>query len=218
MRRAYPSIPTRPLPWLASLVLVAWAASAAPLGGPVAASDPTSLVTGDVLVLVEREMLRDLVLEHRRADPLASREHLVRVIQQEAASAGVDPLLVAAIVARESSFRSQAVSSVGAVGLMQLRPFVARDVARRVDLSWREGETLRRPRANVRLGVAYYLELVERFDGDVRLALAAYNRGPTRLAAELRRGEFTGSRYAGRVLELYRELDARRRGRLGVAS
>jgi soluble lytic murein transglycosylase-like protein len=218
MRSAYRSIPNRPLPWLASLALVVWGAAVAPLGGPVAGDDPTRLVTREVLALVEREMLRDLVLEHRRAAPLASREHVVQVIQQEASSAGVDPLLVAAIVARESSFRSHAVSSAGAVGLMQLRPFVARDVALRTNLSWREGETLQRPRANVRLGVAYYLELVERFDGDVRLALAAYHRGPTRVAGELRRGEFTGSRYAGRVLELYRELDARRRGRLGVAS
>jgi len=180
----------------------------------VALDDPALLFSSEAFARVEREMLRDLVLEHRRSAPLESREHLARVIQQEATSAGVDPLLVAAIVARESSFRSHAVSRVGAVGLMQLRPFVARDLAQRANLDWREGETLRRPRANVRLGVAYYRELIERFDGDASLALAAYHRGPTRVAGELKRGEFAGSRYARGVLELYGELDARRRSLL----
>ena len=65
----------------------------------------------------------------------------------------------------ESSFRPGAVSEAGAVGLMQLRPFVAQDVAERNDLLWSGEITLVEPNQNVRLGVRYYRELVDRFQG-----------------------------------------------------
>ena len=201
----------RPTPWLCSLVLVLFAAPPAPRGGP----GPRELLRAEARAHVEREMLRALVREHRRVADDSWRDHLVEVIHREATRAGVDPLLVAAIVARESSFRSLVVSRAGAVGLMQLRPFVARDLALRTELEWREGETLKRPESNVRLGIDYYREMMQRFDGDPHLALAAYHRGPSRLKRELRRGSFVGSGYARGVLELYGELDARRRSLLG---
>ena len=198
-------------PWLCGLVLLLFAASPAPPGGPGA----RELERAEARARVEREMLRALVRQHRRAADESWRDRLVDAIHDEATIAGVDPLLVGAIVARESSFRSLAVSRAGAVGLMQLRPWVARDLARRTELEWREGETLWQPESNVRLGVSYYRELVRRFGGDSKLALAAYHRGPTRLARELRAGSFAESRYAQSVLALYRELDTRRERLLG---
>jgi soluble lytic murein transglycosylase len=203
---------------LCGLVLLLGSVASAPLGGSAVSESSRARAAIEARERVELEMLHVLVREHcRSADP-SWRRHLVEVIHRESTAAGVDPLLVAAIVARESSFRSRVVSRAGAVGLMQLRPFVARDVARRVELEWREHETLRRPESNVRLGVTYYRELVDRFEGDPRLALAAYHRGPTRVERELRRGAFAGSGYASRVLELYGELDALRRGRLSGQS
>ena len=132
---------------------------------------------------------------------------------REAVAAGVDPLLVTAMVAKESSFQSRVVSSAGAVGLMQVRPWVARDVAeRRLDtgLEWHGVETLHDPDANVRLGILYYLELMGRFNSDPVTALEAYNRGPSRVSRELRDGTFSSSRYSEGVLGLYEELDAER--------
>jgi len=197
------------------MALVLGATASVPPGSSVASDSMRAIAAAQARERVELEMLRGLVLDHCRSAEASWRDHLVEVIHDEAKSAGVDPLLVAAIVARESSFRTRVVSRSGAVGLMQLRPFVARDLARRQALEWREGETLRRPESNVRLGVTYYRELVQRFDGDPLLALAAYHRGPTRVARELRDGVFTGSGYANRVLRLYGELDARRSRRLG---
>jgi soluble lytic murein transglycosylase len=161
----------------------------------------------------ELRAIRSLAKEHSNA---AARE-LAGVIYREAMAAGVDPLMVAAIVAKESSFRATVVSRSGAVGLMQLRPFVAQEVAERIDLEWSGTTTLRHPKSNLRLGIRYYSELVERFDGDVHLALVAYNRGPTRLSRQIRSGATITSRYADRILGLYQDLEEQRLTILGVS-
>jgi soluble lytic murein transglycosylase len=163
---------------------------------------------------VERSTILALVNAHQRSADEDWRRQLTDVIYEESIAAGVDPLMVAAIVAKESSFRSRVVSRKGAVGLMQLRPFVAREIAERRQLKWSGRETLHRPELNVRLGASYYKQLFERFEGDSRLALAAYHRGPTRVRRQLNRGTFGDSRYARNVLGLYLRLDARRRNQL----
>jgi soluble lytic murein transglycosylase len=163
---------------------------------------------------VERSTILALVSAHQRSVDEDWRRQLADVIYEESIAAGVDPLMVAAIVAKESSFRSRVVSRKGAVGLMQLRPFVAREIAERRQLKWNGRETLRRPELNVRLGASYYKQLFERFEGDPRLALAAYHRGPTRVRRQLSRGTFGDSRYARNVLGLYQRLDAQRRNQL----
>ena len=159
---------------------------------------------------IDRQTILALVNEHRGDTDVEWRRHVSDVIYEEAMAVGIDPLLVAAIVARESSFRNRVVSHAGAVGMMQLRPFVARDLARQNDLEWQGRETLHRPELNVRLGASYYRKLIDRFEGDALLALAAYHRGPTRLRRQLNRGTFAGSRYALGVLGLYEALDSRR--------
>jgi soluble lytic murein transglycosylase len=94
--------------------------------------------------------------------------------------AGIDPLLVSAVVREESSYNPLARSRVGARGLMQLMPETARPMARVRGLAFQEGELLDDPAANIELGSAYLGGLVRDF-GDARLAVAAYNAGPTRV-------------------------------------
>jgi soluble lytic murein transglycosylase-like protein len=86
-----------------------------------------------------------------------------------AAEHGVDGLLVAAVVEVESTFDPAAGSRRGAVGLMQLLPSTA-GLSR---------SRLLEPGANLDAGTAYLSELITRFEGDLELALAAYNAGPT---------------------------------------
>src|SRR5439155_1698184 len=94
-----------------------------------------------------------------------------------ASRAVLDPYLVAAIVREESSFYPQARSRVGARGLMQLMPATARPLARSRGLPTSE-ESLDDPAVNLVLGSAYLGVLMKEF-GEPRLAVAAYNAGPT---------------------------------------
>lgn len=91
---------------------------------------------------------------------------------------GVDPLLVLAVMREESHFSPTAVSTSGARGLMQLMPSTARWIAEaKLGENLREEELLR-PETNIKLGTWYLSHLLEQFDGDVAMAVAAYNGGP----------------------------------------
>jgi len=154
---------------------------------------------------LELERVLEIVRDHRPTKSEAWRVDMATTIVDEARAAEIDPLLVASIVARESSFQTRAVSSAGAVGLMQLRPWVARATAARSNVEWNGVETLHTPHLNVRLGVSYFKELIERFD-DPQIALTAYCYGPTRVSLQVRNGTYRGSRYASEILDLYRRL------------
>jgi soluble lytic murein transglycosylase-like protein len=186
-----------------------------PAPAPRAAVGPRSepVLSADPRARADRTVIVDLVESHQRWRGRAFAERMADVIYAEAREHDLDPLLVAAVTAHESSFRPFAVSHKGARGLMQIRPFVGEDVASRLQLDWDGPDVLHRPEVNVRLGVRYLVELLERFDGDVTLALAAYHRGPTRLAVQLAQGRTIRSRYANRILDLQAALTERSRGR-----
>lgn len=91
------------------------------------------------------------------------------IINRNASKYNIDASLIRAVIETESSFNSKAVSRRGAIGLMQLLP----DTARRMGAK-RPFE----PEQNIEAGTKYLKYLIDRFDGDLRLALAAYNAGP----------------------------------------
>lgn len=99
------------------------------------------------------------------------------LVREAAEEFGLDPLLVAALVHHESRFRPEARSRAGARGLMQLMPATAEEVAGKLGLDGYSEAMLEEPRVNLRLGCAYLRELLDRFGGDERVALAAYNAG-----------------------------------------
>ena len=148
---------------------------------------------------------------HRAAEVLGDLETglLPREISQvsvaiaaESSRADLPIELVLAVIQVESSGHNFAVSPVGAMGLMQLMPSTAEDVAGRIGARWAGPPTLFDPVFNVQLGVRYLRELIERYDS-VPIALAAYNWGPTRIAETLRRGEPVPVVYAQRVIAVY---------------
>ncbi len=100
------------------------------------------------------------------------------LIEHEARRQGIDPFLVAALIRQESRFESQAVSSAGALGLMQLMPRTAEELAHQGRLS---RARILEPALNVRLGARYLAQLLRRFNGNVEKALASYNGGGTRV-------------------------------------
>ncbi|HXO22501.1 MAG TPA: lytic transglycosylase domain-containing protein [Thermoanaerobaculia bacterium] len=101
-------------------------------------------------------------------------------IQSAAAAAHLPAALVAGIIRQESAFDPRATSRVGARGLMQLMPVAARETARDLGLALRPA-SLYDPALSVRLGAAYFKQVLDSFGGDVELALAGYNSGPNRI-------------------------------------
>jgi len=96
-------------------------------------------------------------------------EQIDALVNQNSTTWQVDPSLVKAIIANESGFDANATSKVGAAGLMQLMPSTAQAVGVRNSYD---------PAQNVAGGTRYLKGLLDRFNGDVRLAVAAYNAGP----------------------------------------
>lgn len=101
-------------------------------------------------------------------------------IREYARETGLPAHLIAGIIRQESAFDPRATSPVGARGLMQLMPLTAQEVSRKVGLPYAP-DRLYDPAVSVRLGSAYFRELLDRFDGNVELALASYNGGPNRI-------------------------------------
>ncbi len=120
---------------------------------------------------------------------------LAAQIQQAATTEGIAPRLAFGLVHTESEFKRTAVSHVGAIGYTQVMPGTARTLqpgTTRSDLF--DGET------NLHLGFKYLKELINRYDGNVRLALTAYNRGPGTVDHALQRGRDPENGYATKVL------------------
>ncbi|MEM9174881.1 MAG: lytic transglycosylase domain-containing protein [Myxococcota bacterium] len=115
--------------------------------------------------------------------PPAHRDTIEAVFPEDAA---IEPALVQAIMREESHYRVDARSSVGALGLLQLMPSTASQLARENDRADFVVEDLFDPETNIALGARYLDQLSRRFDGRLSAAIASYNAGPRRVSTWLR--------------------------------
>jgi soluble lytic murein transglycosylase-like protein len=120
---------------------------------------------------------------------------LAGAIHRAAILEDVEPDLAFRLVRTESGFRQRARSPLGAIGYTQILP----STAAWLEPGIKEGRLYDRD-TNLRLGLRYLRQLLDRYDSDPRLALLAYNRGPAVVRARLARGEDPGNGFADRVL------------------
>ena len=136
----------------------------------------------------DEEKLDELIHRYDVTRPLA------RLIYDTAKEEGIDPELGFRLIRVESVFDVDAVGS-GALGLTQLMPSTARWLERGIT----RGEILE-PRTNLRIGFRYLRSLIAKYDGDLQLALLAYNRGHGAVDRDLRRGRNPENGYSRAVL------------------
>jgi soluble lytic murein transglycosylase-like protein len=116
-----------------------------------------------------------------------SAERLFQPIVLKAANRyEVEPAMVMAIIMAESSYNPKAISKKGARGLMQLMPTTARSLGVKDSFN---------PEHNINAGVRYFKKLLNQFDGDVELALAAYNAGSRKVREHRGIPPFRATRY-----------------------
>jgi soluble lytic murein transglycosylase-like protein len=146
---------------------------------------PPATAPDHLIASAWRERLREVhiaaAVEEFRAYRLTP--EMAGVIYDAAVAHDIDPEIAFGLVRAESSFRNAATSRVGAVGITQLMPRTARWMQPGVS-----NAALRDPAVNADIGFRYLRYLLDKYDGDERLALLAYNRGPGTVDRILRRG------------------------------
>ena len=141
-----------------------------------ALNDGTVLYTnvsasGSKVIVKENEFARKAVVKTAKKKTHVSGE-FDNIAEEKARKHNVDPKLVKAVICAESNWNPRAVSNKGAIGMMQLMPKTASDMG--------VGNPLN-PEENIEGGVKYLKHLLEKFNGSLTLALAAYNAGPARV-------------------------------------
>jgi soluble lytic murein transglycosylase len=116
------------------------------------------------------------------------------IIRQQAQDKGLDPALIAAVIFAESKFRDQT-SPTGAKGLMQIQPETARFIARRSGGTRFEIDDLGTPQINIQYGTYYLRYLLDRYDDNVVLAVAAYNAGETNVGRWIERSRHSDRQF-----------------------
>ncbi|HSK20433.1 MAG TPA: lytic transglycosylase domain-containing protein [Longimicrobiales bacterium] len=189
------------------------------LGGALMVPSAVLMASGQLDSLAERERTIASRIEANETDPV-TREWGQRTLERErelvvasfaaefdipiplatdiheaALAEKIVPRVAFGLVQAESSFRTRAVSPVGAVGLTQLLPSTARWLVPGTTRS-----DLMKPETNLRVGFQYLRYLMDKYEGDEKLALTAYNRGPGTVSKLLARGKNPDNGYADKVL------------------
>jgi soluble lytic murein transglycosylase len=156
----------------------------------------------DAVRLRTAVLVRDFLDQLRIRLPRTTLDDISTSIYKASNRYMVPPEMILAVIRIESAFDINAQSDKGAVGLMQILPSTAHEIAQELRLDWPGEELLRDPGANIEMGTYYLTKLVGQFN-DLSVALAAYNHGPGRIAEMAAANRELPMDYSQKVLNSY---------------
>lgn len=130
---------------------------------------------------------------------------IAKIIYKESKFYQIDYRLMLAIIKVESNFRHKVVSPKGARGLLQVKPSLAKFIAKDAGVSWNGEKTLDEPEKNIKIGLYFFSKLLEDFD-NLNLALHAYNIGPTKLREIIADKNKPNKHFSTLVLKEYNKI------------
>jgi membrane-bound lytic murein transglycosylase B len=166
---------------------------------------PTKSLSNGNLDFPDKQEIKDKGLVEKplnktRPQPagLTDRQIIAQNVQKAAAKYNMPPELITAVIRAESNFKTNAVSSAGAQGLMQLMPATAKELGVKNSFDIEQ---------NIDGGTKYLRKMLDRFGGNVRKALAAYNAGPGTVIKYNGRVPYPETRqYVKRVMRFSRQM------------
>ncbi|MGF7185419.1 membrane-bound lytic murein transglycosylase MltF [Desulfitispora alkaliphila] len=153
--------------------------------------------------LVELELFWDIFNYSQDTNPQLDGEDsliIARAIMDNANKYNLDPGLVVSVIEHESTFNPDAVSHMGAIGLMQIMPNTGKAVATQLGIN---DYSLYHIEDNIQIGTHYLMYLIELYDNDYHKALTAYNRGPQGLQTFVKSTGTPKSNYSKTILNNY---------------
>jgi len=130
---------------------------------------------------------------------------LAREVKKASKKYDMDPMLVLSVITVESSFDKDAVSSKGAIGLMQLMPHTSKDLCLQMGMS-ESNCKMRDAKTNILIGTYYLSKLSAKYNNNMKHYLAAYNCGPTMIDRVISENDRVPTEFYSRIMKVYQRL------------
>ncbi len=157
----------------------------------------------------EAALIKSKIVDFLKSKKVKVTEERLRTIAntvyEEALEYDGDYRLILAVIKVESNFRNEAVSKMGARGLLQIKPSLARHISKDTGIAVKETKTLHEPEKNIKIGVNYISALIEKFE-NLNTALHAYNVGSDRIKHKVSRDYSPNTPFTRKVLHEYNQI------------
>lgn len=161
------------------------------------------LKTSDSKLLPTERAIHAYLVKNMKDVPALKAARLSKLILKLSRQHKLPAGLILSVIRVESNFQPWAVSSQGALGLMQIMPETGEWIARRYGMTWSGPVTLLEEEANITMGVRYLAYLRDKYGGDLKKILVAYNCGPAKVDEDVAGGRTLAMEYYLKIKQYF---------------